>query len=495
MNRIRTASRAVAALLASVAVLACTDGRDAAAPSVSPGTPSAPVTPSVAPPSSPAPSATATTVPSAPPASPVGCPTTYAAPDPARPVVSLSFVVADDKASVRGTELVTFTPDRPVDRLVFRLWANAPVPRRFGGSTSVSRVTVESAPATFSTSRDGTMLTIPLGRTVPARSTLSVELDFTLRLPSGANERMGHRGGVAWFGSGFPLLAWQRGRGWATEPATAAFAEATTSETFRLAELTVDTAPGDVVLGPGVVTSVRGRVRTMAADAVRDVMVAVGPFRTAKTSYGGVPIEVGVAPGLGDSPSRLAALHVDAMRGLAARFGPFPYTSLSVAVVPDLKGGVEFPGAILLGTGQDRDATLVHEVAHEWFYGLVGNNQGRDPWLDEAFATYAEALVRGTGGRYLGSDVPASGRNRVGAPMTYWESRTSAYYRSVYVQGAAMLLRARSTAGAAAWDRAMRCYVAAAAHRVVTPEDVRRAFGAFPGAVAIMRRMGALPAA
>ena len=493
MNTTRTTVRALAALLACVTALACTDGRESAAPSASP---SASVPPTSAAPSSPpvSPSASVPAAPSATPASPVACATEYAAPDPRRPVVSLAFAVADDKATATGTERVTFTPDLPVDRLVFRLWANAPVPRRFGGSTSVTRVTVESAPATFSTSRDGTTLTIPLGRTVPAGTALGVELDFTLRLPSGANERMGHRGGVAWFGSGFPLLAWQRGRGWATEPATAAFAESTTSETFRLAELTVDTAPGDVVLGPGVVTSTRGRVRTMAADAVRDLMVAVGPFRTAKASYAGVPIEVGVAPGLGDSPSRLASLHVTAMRGLAARFGPFPYRSLSVAVVPDLKGGVEFPGAILLGTGQDRDATLVHEVAHEWFYALVGNNQGRDPWLDEAFATYAEALVRGTGGKYLATDVPASGRNRVGAPMTYWESRTAAYYRSVYVQGAAMLLRARSAAGAAAWDRAMRCYVAASAHRVVTPGDVRAAFAAFPGALAIMRRMGALPA-
>ena len=38
---------------------------------------------------------------------------------------------------------------------------------------------------------------------------------------------------------------------------------------------------------------------------------------------------------------------------------------------------------------------LVHEVAHEWFYGMVGDDQFRDPWLDEAFATYAEALVSG----------------------------------------------------------------------------------------------------
>jgi hypothetical protein len=50
----------------------------------------------------------------------------------------------------------------------------------------------------------------------------------------------------------------------------------------------------------------------------------------------------------------------------------------------------------------------------------VGVNQGRDPWLDESFATYAEALDRGTAERYA-SPVPDGRRPRSGAPMTYWE--------------------------------------------------------------------------
>ena len=31
---------------------------------------------------------------------------------------------------------------------------------------------------------------------------------------------------------------------------------------------------------------------------------------------------------------------------------------------------------------------LLHEIVHQWFYSLVGNDQIDDPWLDEAFATY-----------------------------------------------------------------------------------------------------------
>ncbi|HEV2889256.1 MAG TPA: M1 family aminopeptidase [Frankiaceae bacterium] len=485
-----------AALTALVAVAcACTGGGDGGgAPTAAP-TPSAtvstapPVTASPSSASPPAsPSATASPSPSS-----SSCPTAYARPYPDRPVVTLSFDVAASKATVTGTERVVFTPDRPVDRLVFRLWANAPVPRRAGGSTSVGRFVVDGTARAFSLGNGGTLLTAPLGRVAPAGTALTIDLDFSLTLPSGANERLGHRGDVAWFGSGFPLLAWQRGRGWATEPATAAFAEAATSEAFRLADLAVKVPSGrDSVLGTGIVRHTEGLVEHREADAVRDVMIAVGPFAIAEGLAEGYRVRVGVAPGLPDDPERLLALHRSAITGLTRRFGPYPYEMLQVAVVPDLRGGVEFPSAILLGSRQDQDATLVHEVAHEWFYGLVGNNQGRDPWLDEAFATYAEALVRGTGSRYLSSSIPASGVNRVGAPMTYWEPRTSAYYRSVYVQGAAMLLRARRAAGAARWDRTMRCYVAAMAYRVATPEDVRRAFAAYPAAVALMRRMGAV---
>jgi hypothetical protein len=473
---------ALAALLAGAG---CTSGHPSATPSPSPS-----AAPSATP-SSPSPSTTPAVSPSPSP-SPASC-TAYAAPDPHRPVVALSYVVSDDKRTVRGHERVSFTPELPIDRLVFRLWANEPAARNGGGHSEVSTVTVDGAPAHVAVSSANTLVSVPLGHTRPPGGTAIVtELDFAVTLPAGVNERLGHSGGTAWFGSAFPLLAWERGRGWATEPATSAFAEAATSEVFSL-DLTVDTAPGDVVLGTGKPVGTTGRVRHRTAPAVRDVVIAVGPFRTASGSANGVPITAGVAPGLADDPGRIASLNAAAIRAHAARYGPFPYETLDVAVVPVVRGGIEFPAGILLGSRQDQDATLVHEVAHEWFYGLVGDDQGRDPWLDEAFATYAEALVRGTGGKYESTSVPAAGRNRVGAPMTYWEPRTSIYYRSVYVQGAAALLRARRAAGAAAWDRAIRCYVAANAHRIAKPGDLRRALAGLPAAVAVLTRVGALP--
>ena len=60
-------------------------------------------------------------------------------------------------------------------------------------------------------------------------------------------------------------------------------------------------------------------------------------------------------------------------------------------VGPDLdRTGIEYPTLIFLGADGIARVTT-HEVAHQWFYSLVGNDQARDPVLDEGLATYAQA--------------------------------------------------------------------------------------------------------
>jgi hypothetical protein len=436
--------------------------------------------PSASAPSSPSPSPSPTAAANA-------CPTSYALPDPKRP--RLSATVAFSGGTVTGTERIVFTPDLPISEVVLRLWAAAPRPARAGGGIDIRSTKVDGKPVTSRRSSP-TVLRVPAR--VAAGTPVTVEVAFTLRLPTGINDRFGHRGTTAWFGSGLPLLAWERGRGWALEPATSAFAEASTSEAMELTSLTVRRTKGLNVIATGVQVAEDGTTARFRARSVRDVAVAVGRFRVAHSSAGGVPIVVGVAPGLSDDPGATARELARAMKVHAARFGAFPYERLAVAVLPDIGGGIEYPAAILLGKNQIRDATASHEVAHEWWYGLVGDDQARDPWLDEAFATYAEALDRGTGPTYERMVIPTAGRGHAGEPMTFWESRQSAYFRSVYVQGAVALLRARRAVGAAAFDSAIRCHVRRSAHRITTTADLRQSLQSLPAALRELRAVGAL---
>ena len=82
-------------------------------------------------------------------------------------------------------------------------------------------------------------------------------------------------------------------------------------------------------------------------------------------------------------------------------FSPYPHKSLTV-VEADFLDGMEFDGMFFLShafydyfTGDAKNNLIIiaaHETAHQWWYGLVGNDQAMEPWLDEALSTYSEAL-------------------------------------------------------------------------------------------------------
>jgi hypothetical protein len=178
--------------------------------------------------------------------------------------------------------------------------------------------------------------------------------------------------------------------------------------------------------------------------------------------------------------------------------GPYPYPDLWATIVPTLSDGVEFPTALQFGdVGSGALPSLVaHELAHMWFYALVGNNQARTPWIDESFATYAQARVAGQEDYYDLSEIGGRFHGQLGEPMSYWAEQGGfgRYVRGVYDQGAAVLLEGRRRAGAERFDAAMVAYIDANAHRVVSPADVAAAFQDVPEVLDLLREHGALPA-
>jgi hypothetical protein len=317
---------------------------------------------------------------------------------------------------------------------------------------------------------DPTTLRVPLEQATPAGTRVEVALDWELQVGGAVNDRISVEQGSLRLGSAVPLLAWQPGVGWATEPPTSGFAESTTSPVADW-RYRVSVPPGFGV----VATGTQGPDGSWRAEAVRDVAVAVGRFRTeAATAMapGPVAVTVSVHDGI-DDPARYLGQVVDHLEALAARYGPYPWPSYSLSITPTLSGGIEFPMHVLQGPSTD-DRTTPHEVAHMWFYGLVGNNQAVHPWLDEGLATYAEGRLLGTLGSMAQRAVPADGAGRAGAPMTYWEGRSGSYYRSVYVQTAAALARLPVELV----DCALARFVAANAHTIATPADLSEALDA-----------------
>jgi hypothetical protein len=484
MGRRSRLSSSVAAITAIVAVAACTpttSGHGSRAAST-PDFPSG----NAAPPSSAARTAPSTAA--------GACPTSYAQPDPKRPRVQLQFTFAPGLAQVTGTETVAFTPDKAITELVFRLTANTKPTVAQGNRIEVVSAGADHGGDTHTFSRanaaastQGGLLRIPFPRPVPAGTTVTARLAFTLTLGANSFDRFGRAGQFAYIGSAQPLLAWERGYGWHTEDLIDFAAESATSEAMDT-DLSVTAPAADTVIMSGDPTDPprAGSTRTWKSHvaAARDVSVAVGPFSVTDTTVGNVKLRVG-APDSGVRDALVPEFR-RAITALSARFGPFPFPSLSVARVPANGGGIEYPSSILMLDGSRLVA--VHETAHQWFYAMLGDSQAQHPWLDEAFAQYAEQLVNDDPEDAAALQAPGD----VDASTESYGANMPRYYYTTYNKGAAALEAAREAAGADKWDAAIRCYVAANAWRIVNPPDLEKALAELPAGVAVLRQAGAL---
>jgi hypothetical protein len=308
---------------------------------------------------------------------------------------------------------------------------------------------------------------------------------FRLRVPGAVIDRLARIGTAMRLGSFFPIMPWEPGVGWDTDPPTRILAEASSSPT---ADFVVRVRPPAGLAA--VATGVESPGGVWRASAVRDFALAIGRFQTAAVvAHAPRPVRVvvAVADGVAVSPVAVAAEVRGDLAELARRFGPYPWPQLHVAVLPDQTGlGIEYPTMIFLGQGT-AGALTTHEVAHQWFYSLVGDDQARDPVLDEGLATY----VMGT--LFPGVRAPRALLRRTGAPMTYWDRLPYRDYQvAVYVDGGRAV---RSLGPPRLVDCALRAYVAREAYGIATQASLVRSLATvIPSAAARLRRYG-LPAA
>ena len=96
----------------------------------------------------------------------------------------------------------------------------------------------------------------------------------------------------------------------------------------------------------------------------------------------------------------------DSMNLYSKLIGEYPYEELDI-VHGYYSSAMEYSGIILMGTPDVEDKTaldedanfsslssrIAHEIAHQWFYGVVGSDPYKEPWMDEAFAEYCENML------------------------------------------------------------------------------------------------------
>ena len=74
--------------------------------------------------------------------------------------------------------------------------------------------------------------------------------------------------------------------------------------------------------------------------------------------------------------------------------GDYPYRHCTaVDGTISAGGGMEYPNITIIGNSNDEkelERVIVHEVGHNWFYGILGSNERSFPWMDEGINSYYE---------------------------------------------------------------------------------------------------------
>ncbi|MEA2598604.1 MAG: hypothetical protein QOF01_5073 [Thermomicrobiales bacterium] len=284
------------------------------------------------------------------------------------------------------------------------------------GGQTLDSVTVDGVRIEPELSEADTVAAIPLPEAVAPEATVEVQVAFTTTIPSDPRESYGMFGvdsetGTYALAHWEPLLAgYDPVDGWNLD-LLSNYGDPVFTDT-ALYDVTL-TAPEDlIVVTTGSETESEavadGQLRhRILSGPVRDfVMVLDGDLQSVSEEVGGTTVRSWYNPGdveIGQDILRYGAQSLEVFGGL---FGAYPYTEMDLLPV-DLSGaaGVEFPQIMYIedsyydpgnaSSRRDPDSlefTVAHEVAHQWWYGMVGNNQYEHAFIDEGLTNFVTTI-------------------------------------------------------------------------------------------------------
>lgn len=129
------------------------------------------------------------------------------------------------------------------------------------------------------------------------------------------------------------------------------------------------------------------------------------------------------------------------------------------------RNGVSDPdyafGATDTSPGTSLERTIIHEIGHQYFYGLVASNEFEEAWLDESFTSYAEDRLMEQEYGVVSSLPLQSSLVSSSQPLkleTWKYTGDDAYTRNVYIRGKLVLKDIERIAGTKNMDAILAAY-------------------------------------
>ena len=392
---------------------------------------------------------------------------------PASPAYTIALTSDANGTHWSGTEQIEFhnPSSLTLDTVWLRLWSNGVR----GCSYSAISVAQVSGGKAGSLSRKCTALPVALDVPLGPCGSASISMHVAINVPS-KNDRFGYHGGLAMLGTALPTLAVHDGGGWHLDP----FVDLGESFYSVVGQYRVSlTVPrGLSTPTTGVLVDTRDnsgctQTRTYSASQVRDFECAAGHLSAVQgTDSGGVRVRVSYNPSTYSASVARGALAnaIRSMNEFEHDFGSYPYPELDVMLSPLPYHGMEYPTFILSDTAR---VSIAHEIANQWWYGIVGDDQFSSPWLDESFASWSESLPWKPSGCTTPHAWPSSA-TRLTNSMSFWGSHPQQYW-VIYDQGTCALGAMAHELGMSRFIGVLRGYAAAHRFGITTTAELKAA--------------------
>ncbi len=324
-------------------------------------------------------------------------------------VYHIDLQIPGDLTLLQGREEVHYTnrESEPLDEVYFRLFPNVA-----GGAASVSAVEVDGRAVESVYELEDSAVRVPLPTALQPGEGVGIWMDFAVEVPRemGGNYGLfGYFDGVLVLDEFYPVIPVYDDEGWNVEAPPPNGDVTYFDASFYLVRVT---APdGLTVVASGVEVDrereADRQVLTFAAGPARDFYLAASDAYTViGQTVGETTVNSYAFAERGDGARLALQYAVDALESYNARLGVYPYAELDVLSTPMQALGIEYPGAmgialqlydpdaVVLGLPSQAilESAVAHEVAHQWFYNAVGNDQVDEPWLDEAVVQYVTGL-------------------------------------------------------------------------------------------------------
>ena len=357
----------------------------------------------------------------------------------AKYTVDASFAWSSRAVSVQSTANVKNTTSSSTNELAFNLSTLRT------GHAHLGSVLVDGHGAN-ATVNDQTVL-VPLGRALAPGERVVVAISYTATLSSSTS---GDRFGFARTGGVMTAYRWIPWLSRPTQFNRPSVGETWVTPTSPSVRVTLTSDRKLTFATSGRRVAGNGLSQTFVAKKVRDFNFSAAPdYRKASRTVGRKRITFYYRK---MSPGAVLKTAARALRSYSANIGAYPYANVNIAEI--MRGGASIESPSLFWINPDEPRRLLswdvaHEMAHQWFYSVVGNHQAQQPFADEAVADF---IARDLVDHWA---KPKCGTQRLDQSVY---DLGSCYPWVIYVQGNLYLRAYRDKVGNAAFYRGLRNY-------------------------------------